>query len=53
LRGYGAAGDCSSTGSGAGPFIAGAAIVVASTAGAVVAVVVEPTFMFDDLATDS
>jgi hypothetical protein len=53
LRGYGAAGDCSSTGSGAGPFIAGAAIVVASTNGGVVSVVVAPMFMLDDLDTDS
>ena len=52
-RGYGAAGDCSSAGSAAGPFIAGAAIVVASTNGGVVSVVVEPTFMLEDLATDS
>ena len=47
--GYGAAGDCSSAGSGAGSFITGAAMVVASIAGGVVSVLVAPTFTFDDL----
>ncbi|MCW2564061.1 MAG: hypothetical protein JWQ31_2621, partial [Mycobacterium sp.] len=44
-RGYGAAGACSSVGNGAGPFIAGWAIVVAGTNAGVVSVDVEPMFM--------
>jgi hypothetical protein len=53
LRGYGAAGACSSVGNAAGPFSAGWAIVVAGIDAGVVSVDVEPMFMPDDVATDA
>jgi hypothetical protein len=49
-RRYGAAGGCSSLGSGAGPFRTGAAIVVASTVDGVVNVDVAPIVIVVDLA---
>lgn len=51
--GYGYGSPCSSEGSGAGPRIAGTAIVVASTVDGVVSVLVAATVIEDDLATDS